>query len=308
MNPPGVFIHLQPVRPAGSVIVRPIPEHRADAALGAIYRDLKATFGVPWVGVITQAVAYYRPFFAAAWRSFVPSARTHFFERVSDEMRLSAWERVDESFVIADQTGRLRDIGYSEREIEQIREVLDIFDYGNPKYLIFATAIKEGLLTGHAFGGAQGDRRDRMPRSPIYQLDPIPVMVEEHHASGGLSDIYADIKRTLQLPFINSDYKAMARWPSYLEQAWLALKPCIDTPAYEAVRLDLHRQALAAVDNLPVVYRMSREDALQAGLAAAEVDELVRVISLFQWLLSGLVLNVTHFKLAMNKSPIHQEA
>ena len=50
-------------RPPGDVIVRAIPEHRADDELSRAYRDLKITLGVPWVGVITQALAYYRPLF-----------------------------------------------------------------------------------------------------------------------------------------------------------------------------------------------------------------------------------------------------
>lgn len=305
MDLPNYFTHHQPVRPTGEVPVRPIPESCADHSLSEIYSELKVTFGVPWVGVISQAVAYYRPFFSSAWSRFSPSAKTHFFERISDEMRLSSWEHMKQSFVIVSQVDHLRKTGYSEFELAQIGAVLDIFDYGNPKYLIFATAIKEGLLTGRSLGGSAKQGRDSLPQPPICKLDPIPVMIEEHHARGVLCDVYADIKRTLQLPFINSDYKAMARWPSYLEQAWAALKPCIDTPAYQAARLEIHQQALAAVDNLPIVYRMSKVDALQAGLTDTEIDELIRVISLFQWLLSGLILNVTHFKIAMNKSSNH---
>lgn len=296
MNLPEKSIHLQLPRPICEATIRPVPEHRADQELSEIYRDLKATFGVPWVGVITQAVAYYRPFFAEAWRRFAPSAKTHFFERASDDLRIRSWELIEQSFVIEGQTGRLLEIGYSPREIDQIRTVLDIFDYGNPKYLMFATAIKEGLVSGSTFGGTASDARCQFPRSPIRQIDPIPVMIEEHHAIGALSEIYGDIKDTLQLPFVNSDYKAMARWPSYLDQAWGALKPSIDTRAYQAARYQIHSQALAALDGLPTAYRMSRNDALQAGLSEAQVDELIQVISLFQWLLSGLVLNVTYFK------------
>lgn len=296
MNQPDSSIHHHLPRPICEATIRPVPEHRADQELTEIYRDLKATFGVPWVGVITQAVAHYRPFFAEAWRRFAPSAKTHFFERASDDLRILSWELIGRSFIVEGQTGRLQEIGYSAREIEQIRAVLDIFDYGNPKYLIFATAIKEGLLSGRTFGGAAGDAWWHFPRSPICQIDPIPVMVEEHHAAGTLSQVYADIKQTLQLPFINSDYKAMARWPSYLEQAWGALKPCIDTPAYQAGRFDINAHALATFDALPTAYRMSRADALQAGLSEVQIDELIQVISLFQWLLSGLILNVTYFK------------
>nr|ADL27927.1 putative R-2-chloropropionic acid specific dehalogenase [Pseudomonas sp. 2-CPA-26] len=296
MNLPDNSIHLQLPRPVCEAIIRPVPEHRADQELSEIYRDLKATFGVPWVGVITQAVAHYRPFFVEAWRRFAPSAKTHFFERASDDIRIRSWELIAQSFVIEGQTGRLQEMGYSVREIDQIRAVLDIFDYGNPKYLIFATAIKEGLLSGRTYGGVAGDARCSFPRAPICQIEPIPAMIEEHHAGETLSQVYADIKQTLQLPFINSDYKAMARWPSYLDLAWDALKPCIDTPAYLADRSEINAQALATLDALPIAYRMSRADALLAGLSEIQLDELIQVISLFQWLLSGLVLNITHFK------------
>nr|AAA25831.1 D-2-haloalkanoate dehalogenase [Pseudomonas putida] len=296
MNLPDNSIHLQLPRPVCEAIIRPVPEHRADQELSEIYRDLK--------GHVRRALGWGHhaggrllpALLCRGMATLRPSAKTHFFERASDDIRIRSWELMGQSFVIEGQTDRLREMGYSVREIGQIRAVLDIFDYGNPKYLIFATAIKEGLLSGRTFGGAAGDARCHFPRSPICQIDPIPVMVEEHHAGGTLSQVYADIKQTLQLPFINSDYKAMARWPSYLEQAWGALKPCIDTPAYQAGRFDINARALAALDALPTAYRMSRDDALQAGLSEAQTDELIQVISLFQWMLSGLVLNVTHFK------------
>lgn len=296
------FQEPEPLRPDGDVGVHPVPEHRADAALGEIYRDLKATFGVPWVGVITQAVAHYRPFFAQAWGRFAGSARTHGFERRCDAIRLLSWQRVGASFPMHDQGPRLRALGYSERELAQIRAVLDAFDYGNPKYLVLATAIKEGLLTGNSFGGGAVDALDRLPRAPLAQTEPIPVMVEEHHAGESLAALYADLKRTLQLPFVNSDYKAMARWPSYLQLAWSDLKPCIGSPAYGEARRQVHALALAAVDGLPVAYHMGRQQALQAGLSPDQVDELVQVIRLFQWLLSGLVLNVTYFKQALGEA------
>jgi hypothetical protein len=295
-------------RPPGEVVVRPVPEHRADAALAQVYEDLKATLAVPWVGVITQAVAYYRPFFVEAWRRFQPSAATHYFERRCDDIRLAAWQQMADSFEIRPQFERLRALGYSERELAQIRATLDIFDYGNPKYLVLATAIKESLCHGRRLGGGSAfDVQDSMPRSPIYQTGPIPVMVEEHHVLGGLRAVYDDIKATLELPFVNSDYKAMGRWPSYLALAWGELKPCIATAPYRHARQAIHEQAIAAAQNLPHEYFMDQAAALQAGLSQEESQELMQVISLFQWLLSGLILNVTHFKLAMTLQSQAQE-
>lgn len=287
-------------RPKGDVPVRPVPEHRADGELVPVYRDLKATLGVPWVGVITQAVAHYRPFFVEAWRQFQPSARSHYFESRCDAIRLTAWEQVGAAFDIAPRSGSLGRLGYSDTELAQIRATLDVFDYGNPKYLVLATAIQQSLCHGRSLGGGvPQDRRDGMPRAPIYQIDPIPVMVEEHHALGGLKTVYEDIKATLGLPFVNSDYKAMARWPNYLALAWGDLKPAIDSDPYIRIRQAIHEQALATVEGLPYAYLVDRARAIAEGLTDEQADELMKVISLFQWLLSGLILNVTYFKLAM---------
>lgn len=287
-------------RPEGAVPVRPVPEHRADGELVPVYRDLKATLGVPWVGVITQAVAHYRPFFVEAWRQFQPSARSHYFESRCDAIRLTAWEQVGAAFDIEPRSDSLGRLGYSDNELAQIRATLDVFDYGNPKYLVLATAIQQSLCHGRRLGGGlPRDRRDGMPRAPIYQIDPIPVMVEEHHALGGLKTVYEDIKATLGLPFVNSDYKAMGRWPSYLALAWGDLKPSIDSDPYTLIRQVIHEQALATVEGLPHAYLVDRAQAIAEGLTDEQADELMKVISLFQWLLSGLILNVTYFKLAM---------
>lgn len=287
-------------RPEGDVRVSPVPEHRADAELAPVYRDVKATLGVPWVGVIAQAVARYRPLFMDAWQQFQPSARTHFLESRCDGIRLQAWEQMADALDIEPQRERLRELGYSHAELAQIRETLDVFDYGNPKYLVLATAIQQSLCHGVRLGGRSvGDPRDTMPRPPIHQTGPIPVMVEEHHAFGGLSDLYADMKTTLQLPFVNSDYKAMARWPTYLALAWRHLKPHIDTAPYHRVRQGIHEQALATAEGLPYPYLLDQARALRLGLTGEQVHELRAVISLFQWLLSGLVINVTFFKRAL---------
>lgn len=287
-------------RPDGNVTVRPVPEHCADAELEAVYRDLKTTFGVPWVGVITQAVAHYRPFFVEAWQQFQPSAASHYFESRCDAIRLCALEEVQNAFEVPPHDAQLRSFGYSDMEIADIRAVLDIFDYGNPKYLVLATAIQQSLCNDRRLGSKTVcSLRDRMPRPSIRQTGPIPVMVEEHHALGGLGSVYDDIKATLRLPFVNSDYKAMARWPRYLALAWGGLRSEIDSDAYQLIRQRLHAQALSVVEDLPYPFYVPKVRAIEVGLSDADACELMQVISLFQWLLPGLILNVTWFKQAL---------
>jgi hypothetical protein len=105
----------------------------------------------------------------------------------------------------------------------------------------------------------------------------------------------------LELPFVNSDYKAMARWPSYLRLAWEALKPRLAEPEYVRARQRLHTRAVQLIDHLPFPFAVDRGAAMALGMTAAEIEELARTAALFQWLLSGLILNVTYFRAGLNK-------
>ena len=290
-------------RPEGDIKIRPVPEHRADEELSAVYRDLKATLGVPWVGVVVQAYAHYCPFFLEAWRQFRPTAGSAFFHDASNELKLLAWDEIS-SFAITPQRPALEAAGYADQEIVQIMQMLDLFDHGNPKYLILATAIRASLVEGRRLGPTK--LNDLVPELsvPISQVGGLPVMVEEHHTFGDLRLLYNDIKTTLNLPFVNSDYKAMARWPTYLKQAWELLKPRLSEPAYAQARQRLHARVVELMKDVPFPFLMDQGTARSLGMADGDIDELAKTAELFQWLLSGLMLNVSHFKLSLARQSV----
>ena len=216
-------------------------------------------------------------------------------------MSWTSWDEMS-AFDITPQRPALAAAGYSDRELTQIVELRDLFDEGNPKYLILATGIRATLVEGRRLGpatpaaGAPGPARRGSP------IGGVPVMVEEHHTFGDLRGLYGEMKATLNLPFVNSDYKAMARWPSYLKQAWESLKPRLGEPAYARARQRLHALAVALMDDVPCPFLVDRGAARALGMADGDLDELVRTAELFQWLLSGLMLNVSHFKLSLGKA------
>lgn len=280
--------------------VRPVPEYQAKGELKEVYEDLKKELGVPWVGVITQALAYYEPFFKEAWRQLKPSVKTNLFENRCNQIRLESWNGVSAQLIDHNQAEILKERGYKDKEIEEIKELLDILDYGNPKYLVFATVVKDALLNGKMEGTPPSNPDDLFPRPPVRSGDSSLLMVEEHHATSGLTDIYEDIKTTLNLPFVNSDYKAQGRWPSYLEVAWNELKPFIDTAEYNSLRNHINAMAYDLARNLPYSYTLDQELSFNLGMDVTEIDELIEVISLFQYLLSGLIINVSYFKASLS--------
>ena len=66
-----------------------------------------------------------------------------------------SWERRSSSFTIAPQRKRLEALGYSDRGVAQICGTLDLFDYGNQKYLLLAMAVAASLVAMMAERGVE---------------------------------------------------------------------------------------------------------------------------------------------------------
>ena len=107
--------------------------------------------------------------------------------------------------------------------------LIEIFSHGNMPYLLIATAARL-LLEGNEIGTS---RSISTPSRHGPAAGGSLVLMEPHHAERQLQDLYEDLKSTLGLPFLNTDYRALARWPSYFDVAWRSLKPLIGTPAYD---------------------------------------------------------------------------
>lgn len=83
--------------------------------------------------------------------------------------------------------------------------------------------------------------------------------------------LYKDIKATLRLPFVNTDYRAFARWPSYFTLAWADLREKTGTPAHEAICQACHdRVADLAAGGLPNPGNLSSDSLRRAAEADAD--------------------------------------
>lgn len=57
--------------------------------------------------------------------------------------------------------------------------------------------------------------------------------VPEAEAEGKIKSIYEDVKRTLRTPVVGLPFRALAVHPDYLQVAWIALKPNVQTVFFE---------------------------------------------------------------------------
>ena len=270
--------------------IHPVPEYAATGPLADVYARTREGLGVPWMGVVAMAFAHYPQFYDRLWAALEPVAGTEDFRKACAMTRSVAEEqaaRLGPHSLLP----QLVSLGYSPREIDEIRACNEVFSAGNMPYLLMATLARR-LLEGHDWHGTGSMTPARTRPIPA----PKPVLIEPHHADPTTQALYADIRDTLGLPFVNTDYRAFARWPSYFHPAWDDLKQGIWSPGYEAAVTQVHDAALSAVDTLQNAAKLTPADLIEAARRDATLPEVLSVVRLFQWLLPGLATNVAYLR------------
>lgn len=283
-------------RPEPLPAIYPLPEYLAEGQRKRWYEDAKQVLQVPWMGVVTMAYAHYPGFYETFWRGvrelcvsrpFVNACRRN---RDFVETQVSRLEP-------APIGERLVELGYAPRELDDIRAMIEVFSHGNQAYVVLATITRYLLEVGEMSGST--DPAD----APVYDGRHAPdakapfVLMEAHHADPPTRDVYEDIKDVLQLPFVNTDYRAFARWPSYWALAWGDLRQVAGTPEHESICREFHDRCVEqAAATLPNPGRLSAASLRDAAENDASIDEVLNVCRLFQWLLPGLVTNVAYLR------------
>ncbi len=279
--------------PSSIPALHPLAEYLVDGERAAAYAKMKQALQVPWMGVVTMAYAHYPTFFRTLWTGLAPIVQSVAFVAHSRALRAHA-ELAAQRLHPGSLTAALLDLGYAPRELQQIRDLLEVFSHGNQPYLLIASITRllleggelDGLGDAQPFEGRHGPQ----PGSAL-------VLMEAHHADAPTRAVYADIKRTLGLPFVNTDYRALARWPSYFEAAWNGLASRVQGDDYRAICDELHAGVLERVAHALPNPAALRGEALRAAAAAdAPLAEVLAVARLFQWLLPGLVTNIAFLR------------
>ncbi len=284
---------LERKRPDPLPPIHPAPEYLVSGLRAQWYADMKRIFQVPWMGVVTMAFSHYPHFFDCLWQGLKPLAQSQAFVDACRRLRATAETRIHD-LNPEPIVRQLQTIGYAPRELDQIRASIDVFSHGNFPYLLTATAARR-LLEGHELGSTVHAPEFAGRHAP--DCDVPFVLMEAHHADAGTREVYQDIMHTLGLPFVNTDYRALARWPSYFALAWNGLKPVVRTSEHAAICMEVHRQAnqlMGAV--LPNPGGLTATALRKAAERDGDPDEILQVARLFQWLLPGLVTNVAFFR------------
>lgn len=262
---------------------KPLTEHEAHGEIEQAYHEIRQVLRVSGINLNFRTWAGFGKLFPGLWTAIRPNAGTAAFETSADALRSDA-VRTAQTLARLQVLDRAR-LGESQRF--QIRAALALYHYINPKLLVLTSAVRLALNGEQVGGDGAADQRP-LPRGipeRMYAME----MVEEEPDDPRMRQLFEDIKNTLSLSSINSDYRTLALWPAYLEPAWNALKPVVIRDDFRAAADRLRENAREHARRLPYPVGLTREHVRELG---EDDGQFVEMTHRFEQLLPALILNI----------------
>jgi hypothetical protein len=259
-------------------------EELAEGDLKGIFENIKKTFRVPFVSQVFGVLATQPDYLRVAWRQLHTNAQTIYFENQADDIRRFAVEAMSE-------IGELR----TPATDEGIAQVLGVFHYLNPKLLLAVSALRSSML-------GQVPRVAELPAAEKRQVAagiapgmPAIEIVDPETSDDRLRRIFDDIKASSPAGVVSTEYRALAKWPDFLEGAWTAVKPRMSTAEYRRAIRQLRWMADEAVLGFPFRVDATPHTLRLAGLTEQQIDTVRTMLDQFYIAVSQSVANVAVF-------------
>jgi hypothetical protein len=278
-----------------------VDETQADRPTIEAYELITRKMRVGRVPLLFKALAAEQALLPC-WQAIRPAIRVRAFEEAADDLRARAARAAVELGCPLIET-QLEWAGYDVDEIDEIRGMVDVFHYIDPKVLmavaVLAQALKDGV--GGSKRGARAEQR--VPRGVPQDMDHIELVPED--ANGSLSRSFRSIRAHLGLGIVPDDFRALGRWPKYLELAWRDARERDDEPRARTALRELAQQAEDSAGQLPVRVQIGDAALREAGADPARVRALVER---FRKAMPGLVLDMALFKVQLDGAESARES
>jgi hypothetical protein len=256
-----------------------ILEDNAGPAVKHVYDDIKTAFRVPIVNLAFRDLARYPDYLELAWRQLHPNVQTVYVEEQADAIRARAVEGVA-------QLGSAPPL-----EDESARTTLAVFHYVNPKVLLGVAALR-------AAAGGQYPKLEELPADAKRQIptgvpDGVPpVEMVDPAAEGPTRALLSEIRDATNMLLVNSDYRALAQWPSYLELAWRAIEAIRQQAAYRSLERELRLMTESAILVLPFRIDVNPHVMRLCGLDELQIDDVRSTLERYYRELPSLIANI----------------
>ncbi len=269
-----------------------VKEYEAEDEIQRVYHEIRQTLRVTGINLNFRTWADFDKFLPAMWDDFRPNAETRVFENVADEVRRRAVQLSGE----LPRTNALEGSEFGESRSWQIQRALDLYHYVNPKLLVLTSAVLASLKGEQNEGESDAMERIKKGEPPtMYAME----LVDEKPKDKPLRKLFNDIKKTLSLSSINSDYRTLGLWPDYLQAAWQKLKPVCKSAAFENTADALREESRTLAHRLPYRLSLTRTTLVELG---EDADKVIETTEKFEQILPPLILNIALLQLDW-KSP-----
>ncbi|MGE5325232.1 MAG: halocarboxylic acid dehydrogenase DehI family protein [Actinomycetota bacterium] len=270
-----------------------VSEAEARGETARIFAELKETLGIPHVSMVFRVLASLPRFFPLFWKASRPMLQTGEFFTTAEQIRADAHNRMQTRFAVPNLQSKLTEMGFSTGAQEEVKDVVELYEYVNPVLVLNMAALMEGLE--HPAGAPRhGNLPAHHPTHPGR-----PILVDERVAPEPTRKLYEDIKQTMGTPYLNTSYITFGRWPDFLREYWNSLKPIIGSANYEEQRAALRDFALKAARDLPEAIHLSPDDMDKAGIGDDERNMAGQATHFFLNLLSKQVLNIAFARVGL---------
>ncbi|GBC81609.1 Alkyl hydroperoxide reductase AhpD [bacterium HR10] len=106
-------------------------------------------------------------------------------------------------------------------------------------------------------------------------------LISEQQATGKVKDIFDDIKRTFNLPFVPNLFRAMANHPAYLESSWSRFKVIMGPGTLDPRTKEFLALAVSTVNNCQYCIHAHTAGLRRMGVSDEELLEALAVVDLF---------------------------
>lgn len=266
---------------------QPIDVERAAPEIKALVERVRDVMGIPWSPVTWRSYAAYPRVMRLFWERIEPAVATEDVRREALAIAERAYREAADWYRPGYQAG------VSDHDRQRIARELDAFTFGNAQLLIQQVALS------HAVRGEVEDR----PCTPGARAGPSAYrrpelqLVDEEGAPDPIRRLYQDIRQTLALPFVPCDYRALAKWPTFLQAAWEDLKPWRQRDEYHCLQVGLGKLAEDASRRLCPTVRFEGYEVREGLGDPDELPNLQRTLGLLTQLLPELLASDALFRI-----------
>ena len=228
-------------------LTRAYEEHEVPPEIRRMYASIRTGFDLPFVPTVFKLSAGIPQYLKLVWKDLESVACSREFEtaaRAFQEVAHSA--AISGGWTFSDQPAVLAADKFSNADIRVIGGIVGLFARATAQMALFSRLMQRGY---------SGGQKGRVTK--VKQVAAMAQMVRVHvpnEREAGLRVwlIYSDIKKTTGAKSVQSLYRVLSPFPSYLASAWMDSKRLMADSSFVNAREELNRRARALLAGMPV--------------------------------------------------------